>query len=410
MPSRDLLEDDDVRRWYENMARSSEATAEKNLRLLARYCRLENVNPQAIVTALQEDRKAFLDGFMDFVEAQRKGVGAKGQVRAASYLREYGVTLSSWVRHHGLEWPRGIKYGDTSATPTLQDERIPSKEQLRAIFHRASPRARAIIALMAFSGLRPQVIGNAKGTDGLRLGDVEGFTVDGEVTIQKIPVLVRVRRELSKIRKPYFTFLAEEGAEIVRAYLQSRLDAGEELTLDSPVVRVTPGYEYKGTRTDAPNSGSPFLVTGNIRLDVSKAFGKTFRQRPYVLRSYFDTNLLYVEAKIGLPRDFRVFWMGHKGDMEARYTTAKPLPPDLVEEMRTAYHRAEPYLSTVSLMGEGREIYATDVSSEKYSVLVTNQQPEWADRSDQEKLRALMIRALREDEVLRAALRDALKD
>ncbi|MFQ5875529.1 MAG: hypothetical protein ACE5JL_17270 [Dehalococcoidia bacterium] len=67
-------------------------------------------------------------------------------------------------------------------------------------------------------------------------------------------------------------------------------------------------------------------------------------------------------------------------------------------------------LSTVSLVEEGRELHAIDVSSEKYSVLVTNQQPEWAEKSDQEKARALMIRALREDEVLRAALREVLRD
>ncbi|MEM3693393.1 MAG: hypothetical protein QXI39_05165 [Candidatus Bathyarchaeia archaeon] len=36
----------------------------------------------------------------------------------------------------------------------------------------ASPRARVSIALMAFSGLRPQTLGNYDGSDGLRLGDL----------------------------------------------------------------------------------------------------------------------------------------------------------------------------------------------------------------------------------------------
>ena len=37
--------------------------------------------------------------------------------------------------------------------------------------------------------------------------------------------------------------------------------------------------------------------------------------------------------------------MGHKGDIEARYSTAKRrLPPDMVDEMRVSYSRCEPLL------------------------------------------------------------------
>jgi hypothetical protein len=40
--------------------------------------------------------------------------------------------------------------------------------------------------------------------------------------------------------------------------------------------------------------------------------------------------------------------MGHKGDIEARYSTNKGvLPPDMVEDMRKAYKQCEPFLSTM---------------------------------------------------------------
>jgi hypothetical protein len=43
------------------------------------------------------------------------------------------------------------------------------------------------------------------------------------------------------------------------------------------------------------------------------------------------------------------FFMGHKGDMEARYSTNKGrLPPDLIEDLRQSYRRCEPYLFTAS--------------------------------------------------------------
>lgn len=66
-----------------------------------------------------------------------------------------------------------------------------------------------------------------------------------------------------------------------------------------------------------------------------------FRWRPYVFRHYFDTNFLLAEGAGMILRDYRVFWMGHKGDIEAQYTTNKyRLPDTLVEDMRGKYERA----------------------------------------------------------------------
>jgi len=55
----------------------------------------------------------------------------------------------------------------------------------------------------------------------------------------------------------------------------------------------------------------------------------------YVLRSYFDTQLMLAESKGLVLRDYRTFWMGHKGDIENRYTTNKQrLPEEVIEDMR----------------------------------------------------------------------------
>lgn len=379
MTSKDLLSDDDIRRWYENLARGSELTADKNLRLLARFCRLNETSPGRIIEEYRADKKGFVDRLMDFIETQRNGVGNGGKQRAASYLREYLVVLSSWLRHHGEDPPRGIKVGDTRATPTLREERIPTKEELRAILHRARPRARAIIALMAFSGLRPQVLGTGRGTDGLRIRHLRDFDVrGGTVTVPGTPARIDVPRQLSKAGHAYFTFLSEEGCDIVKAYLQSRVDRGEQLDAESAVIRVTPGYESKGRGAESRNRHSQFLVTGNLGREVRDAFGEGFKQRPYVLRSYFDTNLLYSEAKEGVPRDFRVFWMGHVGDIEHRYTTHKVLPPEMIETMRDAYTKAEPFLSTVS--------FTMEVKPRRVEVLETDL-AELVERLVEEKLR-----------------------
>ena len=78
---------------------------------------------------------------------------------------------------------------------------------------------------------------------------------------------------------------------------------------------------------------------------VRETFRPRFTWRPYVLRAYFDTQLLIAESKGKIAHDFRVFFMGHKGSIESRYTTNKGRLPDvLIDEMRDAFGRSEEYL------------------------------------------------------------------
>ncbi len=103
-------------------------------------------------------------------------------------------------------------------TPTLEDERVPSKEELKAILNAATERGRVIVALIAFSGVRPEVLGNNQGTDGLRIKDLPEMQLsDKMVAFTQVPTTVVVRRELSKARHRYFTFLPSEGCDYLKA-------------------------------------------------------------------------------------------------------------------------------------------------------------------------------------------------
>jgi hypothetical protein len=68
--------------------------------------------------------------------------------------------------------------------------------------------------------------------------------------------------------------------------------------------------------------------------------------RPYVLRAYFSTALDIAESKGLISHPWRQFIMGHKGDIEARYSTNKRLPPDMIEEMRESYRKCLKFLET----------------------------------------------------------------
>ena len=56
---------------------------------------------------------------------------------------------------------------------------------------------------------------------------------------------------------------------------------------------------------------------------------------------------MLAESKGLVLRDYRQFWMGHKGDIENRYTTNKRnLPDSVVADMRQAYERSQEFLQT----------------------------------------------------------------
>ncbi|MDH3362022.1 MAG: hypothetical protein OEL56_06535 [Nitrosopumilus sp.] len=71
--------------------------------------------------------------------------------------------------------------------------------------------------------------------------------------------------------------------------------------------------------------------------------------RPYVLRAYFDTQLLLAESHGKMTHAYRQFFMGHKGDIEDRYTTNKGrLTDEMIADMRRAYMDSQQFLCTIN--------------------------------------------------------------
>jgi hypothetical protein len=124
----------------------------------------------------------------------------------------------------------------------------------------------------------------------------------------------------------------------IQEYVQARAKSGEKLTSQSPLL----GFDPRGAKKNQ------FLRTNLVTRDVKEAVLKAgFSWRPYVLRGYCDTNMIVAESKGFISHPYLQFLMGHKGDIEARYSTNKGrLPPSMIEELRDAYKRCEPLLST----------------------------------------------------------------
>ncbi|TFG10473.1 MAG: hypothetical protein EU535_08260 [Promethearchaeota archaeon] len=192
-----------------------------------------------------------------------------------------------------------------------------------------------------------ETLGNYKGDDGLRISDFPEMKIEnGEVTFKKIPTMLNVRSDLSKAGNKYFSFLSEEGCEYLKAYLEERLRNDEKLDKDTDII--TPKWASK-----------QFVRTINIGDSIRNSIrGAGYKWRPYVLRAYFDTQLLLAESKGKMNASYRKFLLGHTGnDIEARYTTNKGrLNKELIEDMRENYKKSQVYLQTIQTEDEEEEL------------------------------------------------------
>lgn len=322
-----LLKDKEVRRWYDNVARGSVVTADVYLRRLGNFCQAHKLTPQKFATKSEKQIYGIL---LDYItELEKRDL-------SGSYIASILKAIKSWLSHNDKEIKKKLKVKDSGIHPTLKDERVPTPQELKSILLSGDKKTRVACALLAHSGLRIQTLGNYTGDDGLVVGDFPEMKVKNDsVVFETLPARVVVRHELSKAGHIYFSFLSEEGCEYMKDYLEERLRNGEKLKKESPIL--TPKTARK-----------PFISTTKISQAVRIAMRSAgFKWRPYVLRSYFDTQLMLSESKGYVLRDYRTFWMGHVGDIEHRYTTNKGrLPNQVIEDMRSGYDKSQEFLHT----------------------------------------------------------------
>jgi len=255
---KELLENQHVNRWYENLKAGSNITADVYLRTLGLFCELNNLTPEMIIDLAKNNPREFKHRFMDFVRfLERQG-------KAGSYIVRFKKVLRSWLKFNDIDLKIDIKIKGENDNPTIANERAPSKEELAKIIRKASLRGRVEIALIAFSGLRPESLGNYDGTDGIRLGDLMELNID-KLEFEKIPIMLVVRSSLSKAKHQYFTFIPEEGVTYIMDYLQDRKKKGENLTSDSPLLI----FDEKGRKKHS--FLRTILVTRDIREAIKSA-------------------------------------------------------------------------------------------------------------------------------------------
>lgn len=328
-----LFADPNVKRWYDNLARSSPPNADKCVQRLGFVCKQFKTTPAEMARLEQKQAQDLILDVISKLHEEKK---------QPTYMQDYTKSLKSWFLHNGIKIRQKVKLPKAHIATKAATEQPPTPDLVRRLLDAADIKQKVESTLVAFAGVRPEVVGNYLGNDGLKVGDLPEMRVDNAtatVTFEKMPAIVSVRSNLSKAGHRYFTFMPAEGCEYIKMLLEFRIkDRKETLNADTPIVNSIRFNKHYG-----------FIRTSNIGDSIRQAIRKAnFDWRPYILRTYFDTRMMMAEADGLIIRDWRVFWMGHKGDIEARYTTNKgKLSDDLVEKMREAFAKAsDKYLVT----------------------------------------------------------------
>jgi integrase len=341
---KEILSNPEISRWYNNLASGSFNTAEVAIRRLYKFCKVSGVDYSALVKL---DQKALEDLVQDTVRKLEQ------EKAAPDYIAGILKAVKSWLKHNGRELERDIKIKDQGVPITLEKEQVPEAIQLNEILAAATVRGKVSISLMAFSGLRPEVLGNVDGTAGLTLGDLPELDISA-LKFNIVPSMVVVRRELSKVKHQYFSFLNQKGCEYILSYLNERVNSGEKLSKDSPVIRAETNHKRRSVEALGKTVNSYFVCTANICEEVRRAIRRAgYQWRPYVLRAYFDSHLLSAELNGKISFDSRAFFMGHKGSIERQYTLHKlKLPRELMRLMRDQYAKGSEFLTAEQLTAE----------------------------------------------------------
>ena len=91
---------------------------------------------------------------------------------APQYIANFVKSVRAWLRHNDIGMVRKISIGDAGARPTVENERLPTRSEVHDILIAGNPRAKVIVSLCAFAGVRTEVVGYYRAKDGLRLSDL----------------------------------------------------------------------------------------------------------------------------------------------------------------------------------------------------------------------------------------------
>ena len=220
-----------IKRWHDNLKARSEITADNYLRNLGLWLEWLNLTEEELIEQANHNYNNLKNSISDHIRKM------ENEGKAGSYISTSIKPILSFLKFNNITVKFQINIKNENRNLTTENERVPTKEELATILRSASTRSRIAISLMAFSGLRPETLGSYRGENGLKLSDIKEIRIGKDkIEFDKMPVQITVRPELSKARHQYFTFLSEEGCIYLKEYLNERINTGEKLNPESPLI------------------------------------------------------------------------------------------------------------------------------------------------------------------------------
>ena len=318
--------------WILNVSAGSISTAIERARRLARFLDMMNWSLDEMMELVSEDQGSFerrLELFARKLESQGYKQGT---------INNYFKALRSWLSYTDIHLRRRIKISRTES----KREKVPTPDDVALILRGASPRQAVCVSMVAYGGLRTEVLGQPQRYAGLKLEAFPELDIEG-LEFNAIPAQVFVGSSLSKIGIPYRTFIPEPTCVIILEYLRIRRDKyDEELTSESPLIAVREGWNKRGFR-GATNIRH--VRSKTVSQDIRTAIGNLGPWRPYDLRHFFMTWLNLAVARGKLNEGYRIYWAGQRGKTADVYDLYKQsIPSAIIEEMRLQYKSAQEFL------------------------------------------------------------------
>jgi integrase len=270
------------------MGRRSEATRATYACGLDAFARCFDV--QSVDLLIAKIKSSELDAY----KTLDKFVGwLAGNGAAPKTIWSYVGAVKSLLEHEDvLLDKRKLRKVQLPAKVEVSIDRIPTREELRGLILNSGPGTRALIGLLASSGLR---IGEA---GSLRIGNLALLS-------NKITVIANK----TKSRRTRVSFITDETAGFIREYLGSRIDSKDEWLFPDPddpskpcprntlYMRIFRVLQKQGLR---------------VKLDPDS---RMYELHPHAFRKYFFSKLIGA----GVDRGVAEYLMGHRFGLDNAY-------------------------------------------------------------------------------------------
>jgi site-specific recombinase XerD len=266
-----------------------------------RFALWTNTQPDQLVKACQDQdgdpkpkalsqTSRMLDDFVANLQAENLSPGS---------VSNHVKGVKALFRCNGLK----LELPYSLSKRSIYEDRAPTPEELQKMVDLADLRERVIITMLALCGFR---IGT--------LSKLQYRHVKRDLERNMIPIHIHVEAEITKGKyHDYDTFLGQEAAEYLRAYLEYRRKGSptgrkhpEIINDDSPLIRDGQSNLVKPITTGRIHSVVHNLYV-KAGLLTSNPRGRRYDLRAHGIRKFYRTQL----ASLGVQTDYIEYMMGH---------------------------------------------------------------------------------------------------